>query len=78
MGPVPVGQALLEKVAANLGGEVQAAERLGLPLELMRRYLSGTTPVPDTVLLRAVDVVLDEFQQDSPGGKSQPFDRNQP
>jgi hypothetical protein len=34
--------------------------------------------VPDAVLLRAVDIVLEEFQEHPSASKSQPFDRSQP
>ena len=61
----------------KLGGLYAAAVQLGVPYGVISRYLDGTTPVPDVVLLRAVDIVLEEFQQ-SPSGASQPFDRSQP
>ena len=70
-----VGQAVLQKVVAKLGD--RAASQLGLTQAALTRFLNGTESVPDRVLLRAVDIVLDEFQQ-APSGKSQPFDRSQP
>jgi hypothetical protein len=39
----------------------------------MSRFLDGTMPVPDNVLLRAVDIVLDELHGRIAG--SQPFSR---
>lgn len=72
---IPIGQAVLRKVVAKLGGTDKAAERLGVSPGIVGRYLDGSAPVPDTVLLRAVDVVLDEFQQ-APSGESKPFSRS--
>ena len=60
----------------RLGGPYAAAERLAVSPLLIKRFLDGTVPVPDRVLLQAVDIVLDEFQE-LPSGESQPFDRSQ-
>ena len=60
---IPVGQAVLQKVVAKLAGVGAAAARLGAPPANMVRYLEGTASVPDYVLLRAIDVVLDESPQ---------------
>lgn len=74
-----MGRAVLVKVVDKLGGIAAAAARLGVAPASLNRFLDGTVPVPvpDAVLLRAVDIVLDEFQQD-PSGKSQPFNRTEP
>jgi plasmid maintenance system antidote protein VapI len=56
---IPVGQAVLHKVVANLGSLYEAAVKLGIPPRTIRRFLEGKAPVPDTVLLRAVDVLDD-------------------
>jgi hypothetical protein len=53
-----LGQHVLERVVAKYGA-VQAAVRLGIADPLLRHMLSGLFPVPDSVLLKAVDV-LDE------------------
>jgi hypothetical protein len=74
LGTILVRQAVLQKVVAKLGGVFAAAVQLGIRPTAIKRYLSGTLPVPDIVLLRAVDIVLDEFQQDVVGA-SQPFNR---
>jgi hypothetical protein len=73
--PLPIGQAVLQKVVEKLGGLYAAAVQLGVSPRVISHYLDGTTRVPDALLLRAVDIVLDEFQQ-SPSGASQPFDRS--
>lgn len=69
---IHVGQAVLQKVVAKLGGVYAAAGRLGITASVISCYLAGSAPVPDTILLRAVDLVLDEFQQ-NPSAGSQPF-----
>jgi hypothetical protein len=58
MDTIPVGQAVLQKVVATLGGAAMAAECLGITPTLVSRFLDGKIPVPDGVLLRAVDIVL--------------------
>jgi hypothetical protein len=54
-----IGQQVLERVVRKLGGPEQAARRLGVSATLLERFLKGGTPVPDAVLLKAVDCVLD-------------------
>jgi hypothetical protein len=71
---IHVRQAVLQKVVAKLGGVFAAAVQLGTKPTAIKHYLNGTLPVPDIVLLRAVDIVLDEFPQDVVGA-SQPFNR---
>ena len=58
---IPVGLAVLQKVVAKFG-EGAAAARLGITQVGLARYLSGAAPVPDRVLLLAVDIVLEEWQ----------------
>jgi hypothetical protein len=48
-------------VVAKLGGSFAAAVQLGVEPSFLNRFLDGTTPVPDVVLLRAVDIVLDDL-----------------
>ena len=73
---IPIGQAVLQKVVDRTGGIGPASARLGLSTTLIAKFLDGTIFVPDTVLLRAVDVVLDE--QPSIPTDSQPFQRIRP
>lgn len=49
---------------------------MGVRAEVIAKYLDGTMLVPDVILLRAVDVVLEEPQTIQTG--SQPFQRIQP
>lgn len=73
---VPIGQAVLLKVVAKLGGSYVAASQLGVSQWALERFLEGTVPVPDPVLLRAVDIVLDDLQVRP--ADSQTFRRVQP
>ncbi len=60
MGSITVGQAVLQRVVAKLGDA--AASQLGVTQAAFARFLDGTEALPDRVLLRAVDLVLDELQ----------------
>ena len=51
------GQQVLERLVAILGSEKEAAARLGISTTLLRRFLNGSIPVPDQVLLKAVDLL---------------------
>jgi hypothetical protein len=53
-----VGQQILERVISKLGGEEAASLRLGLTRSLLQRMLDGKMPVPDSILLKAVDFAL--------------------
>ena len=53
-------QALLQRVVAKLGDA--AASQLGVTQAAFALFLNGTEALPDSVLLRAVDIVLDELQ----------------
>ena len=68
-------QALLQRVVAKLGDA--AASQLGLTQAQFVRLLNGTETLPTSVLLRAVDIVLDEFQR-APSGAPRPFNRIEP
>ena len=63
--PIPVGQAVLQKVVARLGGAAIAASSLGIPDRILVHFLEGKMAVPDGILLRALDVVLADPQRDS-------------
>lgn len=62
MDSIPVAQAVLQKVVTKLGGAHEAASQLGVTQASLARFLNGTESVPDRVLLRAVDIVLEELQ----------------
>ena len=58
-----LGQRLIVKVVNKLGGIDLAAARLEISPSLLMRFVEGTMSVPDAVLLRAVDHVLDELPE---------------
>ena len=53
---------LLQAAADILGGEDALARRLNIGEILMRAYMEERRPLPDFLLLRAVDVVLEHNQ----------------
>jgi hypothetical protein len=65
-----VGQEVLARLVAKFGGPDQAAARLGITDTLMGHLLSGALAVPDSILLKAVDVFLDDMPTQPP--RSQP------
>jgi len=54
-----LGQRVLERALQQLG-ESQLAIRLGISERALKTMLIGLADVPDVILLRAVDVVMDE------------------
>ena len=57
----PCARRILARAAARLGGEETLAQHLQITPTRLRRYLCGASPVPDLVLLRTVDIVLEEL-----------------
>ena len=58
--PRSIGQRVLIKVVDKLGGLNEAALRWEIAPSLLHRFVTGTAEVPDLILLRAVDLVLEE------------------
>ena len=54
---------LLQAAAEILGGEEALAKHLNIGELLMRAYLEQRRPLPDFLLLRAVDIVLEHAKQ---------------
>jgi hypothetical protein len=54
---------LLQAAAGIMGGVEALARHLDIGELLMRAYLEGRRPLPDFLLLRAVDVVLEHVRQ---------------
>lgn len=73
---IPLGRAVLERVIDKLGGIDAASARLGVSAALIAKFLDGSILMPDAVLLRAVDLVLDE--EPTIPTDSKPFQRTQP
>jgi hypothetical protein len=51
------GRQILERLVLQLGGLENAALRLGISTGLLTRFLNGTLPVPDQILLGAADLL---------------------
>jgi hypothetical protein len=49
-------QAVMQRLALKLGGVQQASVRLGIRASLLERFIDGSMPVPDALLLRAADL----------------------
>jgi AcrR family transcriptional regulator len=64
---------LLAHIAVRMGGVDQIAKRLKLSARVVRLYIEGKEQIPDALVLRAVDLILDELD----GLKSAPS-RSQP
>jgi hypothetical protein len=54
---------LLEVAAEMLGGEAKLARYLNIGETLLRAFMEDRRPLPDLLLLRAVDVVLENMQR---------------
>jgi len=57
---------VLKAAADIVGGSKELAERLEIGERLLVRFMEGRRAVPDGVLLRAVDIVLQERQARTP------------
>jgi len=51
---------LLVAAAEIVGGQDALAERLGVTRERMASFLADRVALPDALLLRAVDIILDD------------------
>jgi hypothetical protein len=60
------GQQVLERLVAILGSEKEAAARLGISATLLKRFLNGSIPVPDQVLLKALDLLPQSERPEGP------------
>ena len=59
---------LLRTAAEIVGGERQLADRLGISETLLSKFIDDGLPLPDTLFLRAVDIVLSQRHAElSPG-----------
>ena len=53
---------MLEAASEIVGGNEALAERLGIRQRLLAAYMEGRRQLPDSLLLRAVDIILEERQ----------------
>jgi hypothetical protein len=61
MDTVQVGRRVLAHAAAKIGGVEELGARLKISHRVLQHYLAGGEPVPDVLLLRAIDVILEEL-----------------
>ena len=59
MGEPKVGKEVIARLVTKLGSVEKAAARLGMRPGLVQRFLDGTSQVPNSVLLRALDSMSD-------------------
>ena len=59
MGERHVGQEVISRLVKKLGGVETAAARLGIRPGLVQRFIDGLAQVPDPVLLKALDLMVD-------------------
>jgi hypothetical protein len=52
---------VLARAAVLLGGVAALGERLELAQRQLTDYLTGAEPIPDELLLAAIDIVLEEL-----------------
>jgi hypothetical protein len=60
------GRQVLARVVEKLGSAEHAAARLGVSATLLQRFLSGTISLPDQLLLKAMDLVVDGVPSETP------------
>jgi hypothetical protein len=54
------GKRILERAVEHLGGAEVVADRLKISLSRLRLYASGEREVPDRIVLRTIDLLMDE------------------
>jgi hypothetical protein len=59
MAPAPTGRRVLIKVVQQYGAD-GAAARLGISPTLLGRFLAGLLNVPDSLLIRAIDLLPED------------------
>jgi hypothetical protein len=61
MDTVRVGRRVLARAAAKLGGVEPLAAYLKIGQRVLQYYITGREPVPDALVLRAIDVILEDI-----------------
>jgi hypothetical protein len=54
---------VLARVAAQLGGIAPLASRLKVRERALRKYILGDEPVPEGLMLRVIDVLLEQLPE---------------
>jgi hypothetical protein len=58
---------MLEAAVEIAGGTRELADRLGISESLLAAFLADSRPLPDALLLRTVDLILEDRQSRIPG-----------
>ena len=66
MGERKIGQEVISRLVRALGGVEPAAARLGIRPGLVQRFVDGLSPVPDSVLLKALDLMAQPAEPTPP------------
>lgn len=61
-----LGQRIMVKLVNKLGGVNAASRALGIGPGVIMQFIEGKRQVPDSILLKAVDYVLDGFPPSQP------------
>jgi hypothetical protein len=62
---------VLQAAAEIVGGNKELARNLGISDRLLAKFMDGSHPVPDSLLLHAVDIILLDRQSHSvPAGQA--------
>ena len=62
------------KRAANKLGLAQLAESLGISRTKLSGYISGFAPIPDNILLRTLDLLVEDLYANPPASSETPLD----
>lgn len=66
---VPIQKAsrqILAKAAVKVGGAEVLASRLEITAQVLKLYLEGDQEIPDSLLLRAIDIIIEDLPQPPP------------
>ena len=66
---VPIQKAsrqILARAAVLIGGAEVLASRLDIGAPMLKRYLEGDEEIPSSVLLRAIDILVEDLRQLQP------------
>jgi len=66
---VPIQKAsrqILAKAAVKIGGAEVLASRLEITAGVLKMYIEGDQEIPDSVLLRAIDIIIEDLPQALP------------
>jgi hypothetical protein len=67
-----VARKVLAAATARVGGIEALASRLEVSQRVVRHYLEGNEPIPDSLLLSAIDLIIEGLPQPESAQQSQP------